>query len=299
MQVMIEASRKLEVYKPAETIRIKDKLSRTASITALVFIREMFNAPADQKEYPITVTQLYQALGYQGRNYSYIKAVIHELLTSLIEWDVVEDGERSRWKSSAWCSYASLEDGVISFSFSDQLKQILKNASKIWHATISLPIIARLNSRYAVKLYELCKLYFIEHRVSSQTPSWTLSKWREYFGVEQCKAYLEFKRFTARVITPAITEINDKTDIFVQPVFKREMRKVVAIYFTIKRNPQYESIKVENKLEVQTKANDNPIVKMPQVLRDRVRKTREERAADIRTQEPVRQLGDLLGKWRQ
>lgn len=260
---MSETPKKLEVYKPAQTIRTKDKLSRTASITALMFIREMFSAPDDQREHTIPVLKIYQTLGYKESNYTYIKTVIHELLTSLIEWDVVYEDEKSRWKASAWCSFASLENGMITFSFSDQLKAILKSAGKIWHATISLPVIAQLNSRYAVKLYELCKLYFIQDRANNQTPLWELAKWHEYFGVENHKAYREFKRFAVRVLTPAVSEINSKTDITVQPYFKREGRKISHIKLVIKKNPNdplkdlnLDSIDTNPTVEINSKPKD-------------------------------------------
>lgn len=289
---------KLEVYKPAQTIQTKDKLSRTALIVVLLFIRKHFNNPTAEK-ITLSLTDVYEALGYADKdNYRYIKHILRELTSSLIEWSAFDEkGKNEDWGVCAWCAEARLRDGMITYAFAPTLRTILSKSDKLWHATLSLPIMATLRSKYAVRLYEECKLYFFEHRQQGETPDRSLEAWREYFGVNDVTSYTSMSELNRNVIAPAIAEINDKTDLQISVVFRKVGRKIVGMKFVLKRNPKF-NVK-PFAYNPQPEAHDRVVsAKMPQVLKDRIRRNRAERAAEINAQAPLKTLPDLLGRWR-
>jgi hypothetical protein len=64
-------------------------------------------------------------------------------------------------------------------------------------------------------------------------------------GVNEKKAYKQFKYLNNKVIVPAVKEINKLTDIFIEPVFERTGRKTSGVKFKIKPNPQYSMLDIE------------------------------------------------------
>ena len=57
-------------------------------------------------------------------------------------------------------------------------------------------------SKYSLCLYEI----FVDYQNIGQTPSISLTDFRKLMGIEEHK-YKEFKRFSARVIKPAVDEL--------------------------------------------------------------------------------------------
>jgi len=85
-----------------------------------------------------------------------------------------------------------------------------------------------LNSRYAIRLYELLKQYEnTGFRVDY------LPELREMLGVEP-NEYIRFDNFEKRVLKQAVKEINEKTDIEVSYKKKKTGRKITHIEFEIK-----------------------------------------------------------------
>jgi len=58
------------------------------------------------------------------------------------------------------------------------------------------------SSKYSLCLYEI----FVDYQNIGQTPIITLDDFKKLMGVDKEK-YLEFKRFSARVIKPAVDEL--------------------------------------------------------------------------------------------
>ena len=76
----------------------------------------------------------------------------------------------------------------------------------------------------------------MDYKGVNQTPWMELEKFKEYMGIERDQ-YPQFKELNKFVIKKAIKEINAKTDLWVEVEYKREKRKIVALKFLIKGNP--------------------------------------------------------------
>ena len=101
-------------------------------------------------------------------------------------------------------------------------------------ALINLNIQRRFNSGHALALYENCYRF----ARTGSTGWWPLEIFRRLMGVDGSAYYETFKHLNAKVIKPAVTEVNKTSNIFVTPELRKSGRTVSAIRFRIKENPQ-------------------------------------------------------------
>lgn len=92
--------------------------------------------------------------------------------------------------------------------------------------------VATLDSSYAIRLYEL----IIKWRSIGKTPTFELKKFRQQIGVEDTQ-YKTMSNFKSRVLDPAMSQINEHTDINVTYEQKKEGRSIVGFGFKFKIRP--------------------------------------------------------------
>ena len=108
------------------------------------------------------------------------------------------------------------------------------------YATINMRIQRQLKGGYSLALYENC----LRYKNVGSTGWWELAKFRRLVGAD-ASLYDSFKRINERIIQPSVKEINKSSDIFVEPEFKKESRKVIAIRFLVRENSQKAIFKQE------------------------------------------------------
>ena len=133
---------------------------------------------------------------------------------------------------SALLSYAKLKGGVCEYAYSPALAEKLHNP-KVF-ALINLNIQRRFSSGHALALYENCYRFV---RVGS-TGWWEIDLFRRLMGVDGSAYYETYKHLNAKIIKPAVAEINRTSNIHVTAEVRRQGRAVSHIRFLIKENPQ-------------------------------------------------------------
>ena len=88
--------------------------------------------------------------------------------------------------------------------------------------------------RYALILWEICFDYFDTARTQGETPFIPLDTFKELMGIA-LDDYPTFKTLNQRVIKPAIRDINELTNFFVEIEHKRIGRKIGELKFRISR----------------------------------------------------------------
>ena len=101
-------------------------------------------------------------------------------------------------------------------------------------ALINMTIQRRFSSGYGLALYENC---FRFHRTSS-TGWWSLETFRKLMGVDESAYYETYKHLNAKIIKPAVAEVNKYSNIIVTPEVRKRGRAVKDIRFLIAENPQ-------------------------------------------------------------
>ena len=99
--------------------------------------------------------------------------------------------------------------------------------------------ILRLNSSYAVRIYELLKQY---EKIGIREIE--MRDLRHYLGIEEGE-YTRFDNFEARVLLPAKKEINNYTDLVIEYKKIKTGRKITSILFEIETKFQQEKIYIE------------------------------------------------------
>lgn len=121
------------------------------------------------------------------------------------------------------------ETGMFLFNVNKNISPMLYNPQMYTKIYLGLSRIFR--SKHSLSLWENCKV----HLHTGKTPFYDIPTWKKLLGVSEM--YDEFRVFNQKVIKKSVEEINGISDITIKPIYKRESRAVVAIAFTVSRNP--------------------------------------------------------------
>lgn len=133
---------------------------------------------------------------------------------------------RTRWVSQV----AYLEnEAVVELVFSPAVAPLITLLEKNF-TSYELEQVAELNSKYAVRLYEI----IVAWRSAGKTPMIAIDELRDRLGVLDDE-YTELKNLKARVVDFSINQINKSTDIIVSYEQHKQGRKIIGFTFIIKQ----------------------------------------------------------------
>ena len=190
----------------------------------------------------ISLRQLCSLVGYNSNDSKLIKESIKSLISVVMEWNLLEDSkflneddypdDAITWNASSLLAGASIKNGMIRYSYSPQMKSVLSSLDI--YGRINLFVQAKFNSTYSLVLYENC----VRFKNIKQTSWIPIDLFRSLMGVPEDK-YPSFKEFKRNVINVAVSEINQKADIYIEPQFKKSGRNIAAVQFALSENESY------------------------------------------------------------
>ena len=146
--------------------------------------------------------------------YTSTKKIRNINYTILTKWEYIKDEEE------------------IEFRFNEELFETLKkfvSPNSLPFAKLDLAIQSRISGKHGLWLYEILKDY---QGLGKQT--FTIENLRDFAGIKKTQ-YKLTNNFLARVIEPAVKEINAKTDLKISIEKVKQGRTIKRITFTIKR----------------------------------------------------------------
>ena len=155
--------------------------------------------------------------------YKQIQAAIKRIYERSVRTEDSNRVTEFRWVSSR--TYFKKE-GRFRIAMTDEVMPYLTQL-KGQFTQYQLKNIAYFNSVHSIRIYELITQY---RNVGSREI--TLENLKKWLQVEE--NYSRWNNFKARVLEPAITEINDKSDLFIDIEQIKRGRSVYALNFTIK-----------------------------------------------------------------
>jgi plasmid replication initiation protein len=158
----------------------------------------------------------------QDNAYKQIQAAIKRIYDRSVKTEDKERITEFRWVSSR--TYFKKE-GRFRIAMTDEVMPYLTQL-KGQFTQYQLKHIAYFNSVHSIRIYELITQY---RSVGSREI--TVEKLKEWLQVEE--SYSRWNNFKARVLDPAISEINEKSDLFVKYEPIKKGRKVTGIEFSI------------------------------------------------------------------
>jgi hypothetical protein len=227
--------------KHVSAIHIGAKLSLLQRKLVNALLYNAYDELLTAREHSISASVLCEMIGFDSKNIGYLKAALKGLMETVVEFDVMEDGEQS-WEAMVLLPYAKIKGGTCTYRYERAL------AEKLYHpdiySKINLSVLREMKSTHSLVLYENCHRYL----GAGQTAVWEIDVFRRLMGVED--KYKEFKVLRRDVINPAMKEVNQVSNINLELVTSRKGRQVAALQFIVKPNPQLSLIGMEEEDDI-------------------------------------------------
>jgi len=226
------ALKRESVKKNVAAIHVSGKLSLLQRKLSNVLLLNAYDALVTQQKHRIDARTLCVMIGYHSNDMETLKTALRGLAETVAEWDMLDSKGEQEWGVSALLSYAKLKGGVCEYAYSPALAEKLHDP-KVF-ALINLNIQKRFSSGHALALYENCYRFV---RTGS-TGWWPLDLFRRLMGVDDSAYYQTFKHLNAKIIKPAVAEVNKASNIQLTVELRKQGRAVTDIRFLITDNQQ-------------------------------------------------------------
>lgn len=224
-----------EHYTVAANDIIKGKQSMTLQTARLIrlLITQVVKEDKDLKTYTCKISDLAKFFNTSKNNlYRDIKQICYCAMTSTVS---IGDGNPEHpWKMFHWISTAEYNgEGMLTLRLSDEIKPYVLDLEK-WFTQYQLKNILEFNSYYAIRLYEIIKCEDGATGGMQSELEFEVDELRKYFDCEnKYKLFADFKR---KVIEVAVREINEKSDLWINPTYKKTGRAITSVSFEIHAN---------------------------------------------------------------
>lgn len=234
------ALRRQSVKKNVAAIHVSGKLTLLQRKLSNVLLLNAYDTLVTRNKHQIDARTLCMMVGYNSNDMDTLKQSLRSLAETTAEWDMLDANGRQEWGVSALLSYAKLSAGVCEYAYSPALAEKLHDP-KVF-ALINLNIQRRFTSGHALALYENCYRFL---RTGS-TGWWPIDLFRRLMGVDGSAYYESFKHLNAKIIKPAVAEVNKTSNILITPELHKMGRQVSEIRFLIKENPQLAMLDIDD-----------------------------------------------------
>ena len=211
-----------EVIKASPAIQIQSQITHLQRRAWNALLANAYNELPNRDIHRVSIAELAKSLSFDSRDYDHLKETLEALVDCTVKWNVLGKDKKEKWGVAALLASAEIENGICTYGFAPHLRLKLHNPRI--YTRLNLRLQNRFTSRYALILWEVCFDYFDADRGQGETPFISIETFRELMGLEKGE-YPVFKVLNRDVIKPAIREINDLTDYFVEIEQKRIVRK--------------------------------------------------------------------------
>ena len=225
-----------EVIKASPAIQIQSKITHLQRRAWNILLANAYNELPDKDIYSVGMVELAAKLGFDSGNQDYLKEVLRSLRSCEVEWNLLNKDNKQVWGVASLLASAEIKDGICTYGFAPHLR--LKLHNPIMYTKLNLRLQNRFKSQYALVLWEVCFDYFDTDRGQGETPFISIEKFKELMGLES-NEYSVFKDLNAKIIKPAVKEINDLTDYFIEVEYKRLVRRITELKFRITKVKQF------------------------------------------------------------
>ena len=239
------ALRDKTVVKANELIqKSRFNLSLQQQKIVLYLISQISPYDDDFKLYEFSIAEFCRVCGIDytsGKNYTDLKQAIKEIADKSL-WITIENEETLlRWIEKP---YLNRNSGTIKIRLDEDMKPFLLQLKQNF-TQYELLWTLHFRSKYTIRLYELIKsIHF--HELESYTREFGLDELRRMLGAEK---YTTYQTFKARVLIPAVDEINAYSDknLDYEPI--KSGKAVARIRFTISTKAALERLKLQSDIE--------------------------------------------------
>lgn len=244
--IVLEVNQQDELLR--KTVKMVHSLARGEHVSVLQ--RKMLNAwlkfsletPRDASGWwsmPLSV--LRRETGFTSENIKHLREAATGLMGIRFELDVLaRDRSDSDWVAHVLFPSVSVSRGLIRWTINEALYPEIARPEV--YALINMAIMRRFSTNAALQLWEFC----VRFENVGQTKRMSPEDFRDLvLGKAEMQSFNEYKVLKRRVITPAIAEINDRSEHLVELLEHKVGRRVEQIQFTVARKHQGEALPVQ------------------------------------------------------
>jgi plasmid replication initiation protein len=198
---------------------------------ALLWNAHVTNEDADGW-WSMRTAELARVIGFDSKNREYLRESTYDLMGIVYEWDVLSTAARGPWlKASVLFTDFEISNDQVRYRVNKDLKQQVLNPEM--YALIDMQIMRKFKRAATLALYEHC----VRFERIGRTSMIPWEKMRDLLLGEgkQVTTYVEYKYFKAKVLKPAIAEINANSDLNVTLKETIAGRRVENIAFEVVR----------------------------------------------------------------
>lgn len=215
------------LHKPNQTIMISSKdISLNQRKAYNVILYKAWNelkTNENQTIFEFNISELKEKAGIKATDNWHLKRCLENLSDVKVE-NIKDNGD---WSFFRLLSSATKNGNVLEIELPSPIrKALIKNN---FYTTLDLLTIKSLEGKYSVIFYEMAIRY-----QKKEVPEMKIEELRLLTGTMERKSYNDFGVFRQKVLTPAIKEINEKTDIILDYDIKKEGNKVITVKFKVK-----------------------------------------------------------------
>lgn len=241
----LEVIRNRTVVKANELIqKSRFNLSLQQQKIVLFLISQISAFDEEFKLYEFNIADFCRICGIDetsGKNYTDLKQAIKDIADKSL-WITIEDEETLlRWIEKP---YLNRNSGVIKIRLDEDMKPFLLQLKRNF-TSYELLWTLKFSSKYTIRMYELIKSIHFDER-ESYSRTFTLEELQKMLGAESYKNYFNFK---ARVLEPAIDEINAYSDKLLSYEAIKSGRAVTNIKLIISTKDAFERLRLHGEIE--------------------------------------------------
>ena len=224
--IVPESNYELKKHSAVSQISNRISLIQRKSYNAfLYFAREQAIENSELEMFSVTLTKLRTFGGLQIKDTKHIQESLKELMSIVVDYNILGKDKQEEWGAFTLLSEVKVAGGEVSYAFPPSIKNALLNPRM--YARINIAVTRGLSSKYSLALYEIARDY-----VNVSIPRMTISTFRKLMGLDEGQ-YDNFPDLRRRVIEPAMTEINGKTDLSISVEYIKDGRKVLGLQFFV------------------------------------------------------------------
>jgi plasmid replication initiation protein len=212
-------------------IHSSSKLNLLEMKIADVFLKNAVIQGVANNFYIIGVQTLCSLINYNSQNYTHLKTALRSLMKREVKFNVLNEKFNNDntiyLEATTLIASVRVRNGECRYEYSQLLKEKLFDPAR--YGLINLVINSKFKSKFGYLLYNNCARF----QNIAETAFMDISVFRKLMGVGEGE-YLIFRDLNRRVIKPGIKEVNEVSNLWIEPIFKKTKRNVVAIKFLIK-----------------------------------------------------------------
>lgn len=220
--------------KPTGTVHITNSFSLIERKLLNVIVWHSQKHRFTSEEHSLPIRDVFYLLGLkESRNQDVIKSAIRTLLSTIIEWNILEADRAQEWGVCTFISSGKLVSGKLNYRLNPEIIEKINNPTLF--AKIQLLIQSKFKKKHTLVMYE----FFID-ALSRKRKDYLrlvvkLDKLHSILGTENTP----FKFFNRDVLKPSIREINSHTDLDVNNETLRLGRSIYEIVFEISKKKMF------------------------------------------------------------